>query len=153
MGDSLASDDDKYRMTTGELRKALADESHPRHVEAVQLNADLAKNLGPALEQLSRVVGGLVTEQSGVKKVVSGMAEAVAAAIPTPRIPQSVEPVSPAIHGWNELTDQPSLEEAMHEAIEGRERRQEMQDDLARQTLEVLQSIAATLDQLKEMTS
>ncbi|MBD3688947.1 hypothetical protein H8R18_05240 [Nanchangia anserum] len=154
----LSACDDEDPMTLRELQEALEDESHPRHVEAVQRNKELAERLRPAIDSLQQTM----IEQTGIKELQKTMAASVPKVMPSIDLSKLTGPAvdKPEFDFMNSAIEQYQRQQRLiREAEEefqrvtnaiadARAERQEMEDQRARQTLDVLISMDARLVQL-----
>lgn len=132
-------------MTMDELKEALEDESHPRHIEAVEINKDLADKLAPLLAKLRESVIGPRT------KAIQEMVKA--SQISTPKFEP---PVMPAVAQARAMEDfargQQAQMEEFHESMrktqKAKAERLHRDDERSERTLAVLESMDANLRQL-----
>lgn len=132
-------------MTMRELREAAEDKSHPRHAEAVQRNKELAEHLKPAMDRLRQTMAASIP-------TVTPSVEFIKHTIPTSVIPkfELETPMTEQHRKWQNSVreQQEQLERALDASAKAGIERQEMEDQRADQTLEVLASMDAQLSQL-----
>ncbi|QOQ38622.1 hypothetical protein [Trueperella pecoris] len=153
---------DELPMTLSELQEAFRDKSHPRHAEAVQRNEVLAEQLRPAMERLRQTVmdqSGMNEQLTRIQKTLSDsmpklppgidISKLVAPRADVPKADTAI-PVIEQIHTWQDsLRDHhEELQRVIDANAEAQTERQEMEDERAKQTLEVLVSMEAHLVQL-----
>lgn len=160
--DVPAGNDDSL-MTLREFQEAVEDESHPLHAEAVQRNRELVEQLKPAIDRLSQTI----MEQTGMKEQLARVQETVVASIPkltsTIDLPKLRAPMvdTPEFGVTDSVIEQnQSWQRSMREHQEELQRtveatvsaeldRQEMEDQRAQQTLDVLVSMNSNLMQVQ----
>lgn len=151
-------------MTFGEMRKALADENHPQHDEALQWGKRMSTKLGPAMEELKRSMTsppGLSQFAGGFKmpslSALDGSAaltdsvKALQPIISSADVPpeyESLQFTPPVAHVTS--LDYDELNHGLAEAAREKEARQQRQDKVAADSLEVLQAMAASIQQLDQ---
>lgn len=158
---------DGVRMALREMQEAINDESHPQHEEALRQSKKLADALKPAMqalnkrvaEQISRTqvpvsfVPKVTTQTESFKKIVES------ASLMTDIIPKiytddaSVFPKSAIVSPPIEFQHRHNFEVALDgiaDAVQERDERAERQVEMAAAQLDVLQTMAANLQQLNQ---
>jgi hypothetical protein len=151
-------------MTFGEMREALADENHPRHAEALQQGKSMSTKLGPAMEELKRSL----TSMTGISQLAGGVKIPSISSLVAPTtmagIVKATEPiissadVPPACDALQFAPpvaqvpsfDYDEISDSFAEAAREKEARQKRQDRVAADSLEVLQVMAASIQQLDQ---
>lgn len=151
-------------MTFGEMNQALADENHPRHDEAVQWGKRMSTNLGPAIEELkksifsppgiSQLAASIKIPSASARDASTALTDSVKAMQPiisSTDIPpeyESLQLTPPVAHVPS--FDYDELNQGLAEAEQEKEARQQRQDKVAADSLEVLQAMAASIQQLDQ---
>lgn len=162
--DSHASSDQS--MTVREAKEALADESHPRHAEALKHQKELAKRLAPLIENLQQTQNLLETDKSAeeLKTALKRLNPSLFAGTdPTnfgfPKVntqdfgtAESEASETKQLRRWAQ-DRQEELQRQAEIIAEETARRQELEDQRAQQTIDVLRSVDAYLAQLNEQTA
>lgn len=168
MMDAIEADEgDGVRMTLREMQEAINDESHPQHEEALRQSKKLADALKPAMralnervaEQISRIRvpvsfdPKVVVQNDSFKKIVESVP-------PTKDIIRKVYtddasafPESAIVQSANEFQYRRNFEvmlDGIAEAVQERDERAERQVEMAAAQLDVLQTMAANLQQLNQ---
>ena len=168
MMDAIEADGgDGVRMTLREMQEAINDESHPQHEEALRQSKKLADALKPAMralnervaEQISRIrvpvsfdpkmviqndlFKKLVESAPPMKDIISKVYIDDASAFPESAI---VQPANEFQYRRNYEVTLDGIAEAVHE----RDERAERQVEMAAAQLDVLQTMAANLQQLNQ---
>ncbi|MGP5641796.1 hypothetical protein ACTXO6_00320 [Corynebacterium variabile] len=149
-------------MAFGEMREALADENHPRHDEAIQQGKRMSEKIGPAMEELKRSIAipPGISEFAGnfnslslpaldASTTLSDSVKAMQPIISLTDIPPEYEALqftSPVVPSF----DYDELNEGLDEAAREKEARQQRQDQVATASLEVLQAMASSIQQLDQ---
>lgn len=168
MMDAIEVDgDDGVRMTLREMQKAINDESHPQHEEALKQSKKLADALKPAMralnervaEQISRIrvpvsFDPKVTIQNESFKKIVESTPSITDIIPKVYTDDaSVFPksaiVQPAIESQYRRNFEVALD-GIADAVQERDERAERQVEMAAAQLDVLQTMAANLQQLNQ---
>lgn len=158
---------DGVRMALREMQEAINDESHPQHEKALRQSKKLADALKPAMralnervaEQISRIRvpvsfdPKVTTQTESFKKIVES------ASLMTDIIPKiytddaSVFPKSAIVSPPIEFQHRHNFEVALDgiaDAVQERDERAERQVEMAAAQLDVLQTMAANLQQLNQ---
>ena len=168
MMDAIEVDgDDRVRMTLREMQEAINDKSHPQHEEALRQSKKLADALKPAMqalnervaEQISRIRAAVsfdpkvTTQTESFKKIVES------ASLMTDIIPNvyaddaSVFPrsaiVQPAIESQHRRNFEVALD-GIADVVQERDERAERQVEMTAAQLDVLQTMAANMQQLNQ---
>ena len=168
MMDAMEVDrDGSVRMTLREMQEAINDESHPQHEEALRRSKELADALKPAMralnervaEQISRIRvpvsfdPKVVIQNDSLKKIVESVTPAKNI-IPQVYIDDaSAFPESAIVQPANEFQYRRNFEvtlDGIAEAVQERDERAERQVEMAAAQLDVLQTMAANLQQLNQ---
>lgn len=168
MMDAMEVDrDGSVRMTLREMQEAINDESHPQHEEALRRSKELADALKPAMralnervaEQISRIRvpvsfdPKVVIQNDSLKKIVESVPPAKNI-IPQVYIDDaSAFPESAIVQPANEFQYRRNFEvtlDGIAEAVQERDERAERQVEMAAAQLDVLQTMAANLQQLNQ---
>lgn len=168
MMDALEVDgDDRVRMTLREMQEAINDESHPQHEEALKQSKKLADALKPAMqalnervaEQISRIRAAVsfdpkvAIQNESFKKIVESVPPTTdilpkVYADDASMIPRSAI-VQPAIESQYRRNFEVELD-GIADAVQERDERAERQVEMAAAQLDVLQTMAANLQQLNQ---
>ena len=168
MMDAIEVDgDDGVRMTLREMQEAINDESHPQHEEALRQSKKLADALKPAMqalnervaEQISRIRAAVsfdpkvVIQNESFKKIVEST-PSITDVIPkvytdnASVLPRSVI-VQPAIESQHRRNFEETLDDVA-DAVRERDERAERQVEMTAAQLDVLQTMAANIQQLNQ---
>ena len=158
---------DGVRMTLREMQEAINDESHPQHDEALRQSKKLADALKPAMralnervaEQISRIRvpvsidTKMVIQNESFKKIVESVPPTTdiipkVYADDASMIPRSAI-VQPAIESQYRRNFEVELD-GIAGAVQERDERAERQVEMAAAQLDVLQTMAANLQQLNQ---
>ena len=168
MMDAIEADGgDGVRMTLREMQEAINDESHPQHEEALRQSKKLADALKPAMralnervaEQISRIRvpvsfgPKVVIQNESFKKIVESTPP-MTSMMPKIRMEHaSVFPKSVFNSPTIEVQHRGNFEETLDsvaDAVQERDERAERQVEMAAAQLDVLQTMAANLQQLNQ---
>lgn len=158
---------DGVRMTLREMQEAINDESHPQHEEALRQSKKLADTLKPAMRALSERVA---EQTSRIKVPVSFDPKVTIQNDSFKKIIESVPPIkdiiskvyiddasafpeSAIVQPANEFQYRRNFEvtlDGIAEAVQERDERAERQVEMAAAQLDVLQTMAANLQQLNQ---
>lgn len=152
------------KMTFGEMRDALADENHPRHDEAIQQGKRMSTELGPAMEELKKSL----SIPPGISQFAGNFKDlSVSARDASTALVDSVKAIQPIISSVDVPPENDALQftppvahvssfdfdeinEELNEAVREKEARQQRNDKIAADSLEVLQAMAASIQQLDQ---
>ncbi|WP_143222646.1 hypothetical protein [Actinomyces oris] len=168
MMDAIEADEgDGVRMTLREMQEAINDESHPQHEEALRQSKKLADALKPAMralnervaEQISRIRvpvsfdPKVVIQNESFKKIVESVPPTTdilpkVYADDASMIPRSAI-VQPAIESQYRRNFEVELD-GIAEAVQERDERAESQVEMTAAQLDVLQAMAANIQQLNQ---
>lgn len=158
---------DGVRMTLREIQEAINDESHPQHEEALRQSKKLADALKPAMQALNERVAEQISrirvpvsfdpkmaiQNDSFKKIVEST-PSITDVIPkvytdnASVLPRSVI-VQPAIESQHRRNFEEMLDDVA-DAVQERDERAERQVEMAAAQLDVLQTMAANLQQLNQ---
>ncbi|MFW0162036.1 hypothetical protein [Actinomyces sp. SKVG-SVH-4(1)] len=168
MMDAIEADGgDGVRMTLREMQEAINDESHPQHEEALRRSKELADALKPAMralnervaEQISRIRVPVsfdpkaVIQNDSLKKIVESVPPAKDIIPQVYRDDASAFLESVNVQPDNEFQYRRNFEVTLAEiaeAVQERDERAERQVEMAAAQLDVLQTMAANLQQLNQ---
>lgn len=168
MMDAIEADEgDGVRMTLREMQEAINDESHPQHEEALRQSKKLADALKPAMralnervaEQISRIRvpvsfdPKVVMQNDSFKKIVESVHPTKDIIPKVYADGASVFPESAIVQPDNEFQYRRNFEvmlDGIAEAVQERDERAERQVEMAAAQLNVLQTMAANLQQLNQ---
>ena len=159
--------DDSVRMTLREMQEAINDESHPQHEEALRQSKKLADALKPAMralnervaEQISRIRvpvsfdPKMVIQNDSFKKLVESVPPMKDIISKVYIDDVSAFPESAIVQPANEFQYRRNFEvtlDGIAEAVQERDERAERQVEMAAAQLDVLQTMAANLQQLNQ---
>lgn len=159
--------DDSVRMTLREMQEAINDESHPQHEEALRQSKKLADALKPAMralnervaEQISRIRvpvsfdPKVVIQNDSFKKLVESVPPMKDIISKVYIDDASAFPESAIVQPANEFQYRRNFEVTLAEiaeAVQERDERDERQVEMAAAQLDVLQTMAANLQQLNQ---
>ena len=168
MMDALEVDgDDSVRMTLREMQEAINDESHPRHEEALRQSKKLADALKPAMQALNERVAEQISrsraavsfdpkvaiQNESFKKIFEST-PSITDVIPKVYTGDaSVFPgsamVQPAIESQYRRNFEVALD-GIADAVQERDERAERQVEMTAAQLDVLQTMAANIQQLNQ---
>ena len=168
MMDAIEADEgDGVRMTLREMQEAINDESHPQHEEALRQSKKLADALKPAMralnervaEQISRIRvpvsfdPKVVIQNESFKKIVESVPPTKDIITKVYTDDASAFPESAIVQSANEFHYRRNFEvmlDGIAEAVQERDERAERQVEMAAAQLNVLQTMAANLQQLNQ---
>ncbi len=168
MMDAIEADEgDGVRMTLREMQEAINDESHPQHEEALRQSKKLADALKPAMRALNERVARqisrirvpvsfdpkMVIQNESFKKIVESTPPMTSMMPKIHMEHASVFPKSVFIPPTIEVQHRRNFEETLDnvaDAVQERDERAERQVEMAAAQLDVLQTMAANLQQLNQ---